>query len=88
VRAAALVVIDPQNDFLSPDGAGWPVFGQSVTENKVVANLARLFEAAESGGMTVAVSPHYEYRPTGNGDSGAQASVSSPRFTCSRARGR
>ena len=25
--AAALVVIDPQNDFLSPDGAGWPVFG-------------------------------------------------------------
>jgi Isochorismatase family len=58
---AALVVIDPQNDFLSPDGAGWPVFGQSVTENKVVANLARLFEAAESSGMTVAISPHYEY---------------------------
>ena len=31
---AALVVIDPQNDFLSPDGAGWPVFGQSVTEKQ------------------------------------------------------
>jgi len=58
---AALVVIDPQNDFLSPDGAGWPVFGRSVTENKTVANLAKLFEAAESGSMTVAVSPHYEY---------------------------
>ena len=58
---AALVVIDPQNDFLSPDGAGWPFFGQSVTENNVVANLTRLFEAAESGGMTVAVSPHYDY---------------------------
>jgi len=39
---AALVVIDPQNDFLSPDGAGWPVFGQSVTENNTVANLTRL----------------------------------------------
>jgi len=63
--AAALVVIDPQNDFLSPDGAGWPVFGQSVTENKVVANLTRLFEAAESSGMTVAVSPHYEYPADG-----------------------
>jgi nicotinamidase-related amidase len=62
---AALVVIDPQNDFLSPDGAGWPVFGQSVTENKVVANLARLFEAAESSEMTVAVSPHYEYPADG-----------------------
>jgi nicotinamidase-related amidase len=58
---AALVVIDPQNDFLSPDGAGWPVFGQSVTANDVVAKLGRLFEAAESSDMTVAVSPHYEY---------------------------
>jgi hypothetical protein len=62
---AALVVIDPQNDFLSPDGAGWPVFGQSVTENKVIANLARLFESAESSDMTVAVSPHYEYPADG-----------------------
>ena len=62
---AALVVIDPQNDFLSPDGAGWPVFGQSVTENKVVVNLASLFEAAEASDMTIAVSPHYEYPADG-----------------------
>ena len=62
---AALVVIDPQNDFLSPAGAGWPVFGQSVTENNTVANLASLFGAAESNGMTVAVSPHYEYPADG-----------------------
>jgi len=26
---AALVVIDPQNDFLSPSGASWSVFGES-----------------------------------------------------------
>lgn len=58
---AALVVIDPQNDFLSPDGAGWALFGHSVTENDTVANLARLFEAAESADLTVAVSPHYHY---------------------------
>jgi len=58
---AALVVIDPQNDFLSPDGAGWPVFGQGVTRNNTVANLGRLFEAAASAEMTVAVSPHYDY---------------------------
>jgi biuret amidohydrolase len=58
---AALVVIDPQNDFLSPDGVGWPVFGRGVTENDVVAKLARLFEAAESNDMTVAISPHYHY---------------------------
>ena len=43
---AALVVIDPQNDFLSPDGAGWPVFGPNVTENNTVTHLASLFEAA------------------------------------------
>ena len=58
---AALVVIDPQNDFLSPGGAGWPVFGRGVTENNTVANLGRLFEAAESVEMTVAVSPHHDY---------------------------
>jgi len=62
---AALVVIDPQNDFLSPEGAGWPLFGQSVTENDVVANLAKLFQAAQSGDMTVAVSPHYHYPADG-----------------------
>jgi nicotinamidase-related amidase len=58
---AALVVIDPQNDFLSPDGAGWPFFGEGVTENNVVANLVQLFQAAESGEMPIAVSPHYHY---------------------------
>jgi nicotinamidase-related amidase len=70
---AALVVIDPQNDFLSPDGAGWPVFGQSVTENNTVANLARLFEAAKSGNMTVAISPHYEYPADGKWSFGGPA---------------
>jgi len=58
-------VIDPQNDFLSPDGAGWPVFGRSVTENNTVAHLASLFEAAKSGDMTAAISPHYEYPADG-----------------------
>jgi nicotinamidase-related amidase len=58
---ASLVVIDPQNDFLSPNGAGWPVFGQGVTENDTVANLGKLFEAAASVDMVVAVSPHYDY---------------------------
>ncbi len=29
----ALLVIDPQNDFLSPEGVTWGVVGESVTEN-------------------------------------------------------
>ena len=72
---AALVVIDPQNDFLSPDGAGWPVFGQSVTENNVVGNLTKLFEAAKSSAMPVAISPHYEYPADGKWRFGGPAEL-------------
>ena len=85
---AALVVIDPQNDFLSPDGAGWPVFGQGVTENHVVANLAKLFEAAESSDMTVAVSPHYDYPTDGEWQFGGPAEQLLLNSTCSNGRGR
>ncbi|HGK8969952.1 TPA: cysteine hydrolase [Pseudomonas aeruginosa] len=57
----ALVVIDPQIDFMSPEGAGWPVFGASVTEQNLVPNLRRLFAASKKAGTTVAISPHYYY---------------------------
>jgi nicotinamidase-related amidase len=72
-RRAALVVIDPQNDFLSPSGAGWPVFGQCVTENDVVGNLEKLFEAAKSTDLTVLISPHYLYPTDGEWDFGCPA---------------
>ena len=58
---AALVVTDPQIDFLSPDGVTWKVVGESVKKNNTVENLERLFKAAKASGMTVAVSPHYYY---------------------------
>ena len=62
----ALVVTDPQNDFLSPDGATWELVGPSVTENGTVANLGRLFAAAQDASISVFVSPHYYY-PTDKG---------------------
>lgn len=62
----ALVVVDPQIDFLSPKGVAWQVVGESVTEHNVVENLRKLFVAAKSVGMTVAISPHYYY-PTDHG---------------------
>ncbi|TDK49879.1 cysteine hydrolase [Antarcticimicrobium luteum] len=62
----ALVVTDPQNDFLSPDGVTWGVVGKSVTEHGTVQNIDRLFAAAKAAGLTVAVSPHYYY-PTDHG---------------------
>ena len=58
---AALVVVDPQNEFLSPDGVTWPFVGVSITENKIVPHLHELFTAAKAAGITVAISPHYYY---------------------------
>ncbi len=63
---AALVVTDPQIDFLSPDGVTWGVVGASVERNGTVENIERLFVAAKERGMTVAISPHYYY-PTDHG---------------------
>jgi len=58
---AALVVVDPQIDFLSPDGVTWGVVGESVTEHNVVENIGRLFQAAKAADMPVVISPHYYY---------------------------
>jgi nicotinamidase-related amidase len=66
VARTALVITDPQNDFLSPDGVTWGVVGESVTENNTVENLDRLMKAAKDRGMQVFVSPHYYY-PTDHG---------------------
>jgi nicotinamidase-related amidase len=66
LKRTALVITDPQIDFLSPDGVTWGVVGASVTEHNTVANIGRLFEAAKQIDMTVAVSPHYYY-PTDKG---------------------
>lgn len=57
----ALLITDPQNDFLSPDGVTWGVVGKNVTENNTVENIENLFKAAKSTGMPVFVSPHYYY---------------------------
>lgn len=62
----ALVITDPQNDFLSPEGVTWGVVGESVTENNTVANIETLFATAKELGIPVFVSPHYYY-PTDKG---------------------
>ena len=66
MERVALVVTDPQVDFLSPTGVTWEVVGESVTELNTVENIGRLFSAAKKAGITVAVSPHY-YFPTDHG---------------------
>jgi nicotinamidase-related amidase len=59
--STAIVITDPQNDFLSPDGVTWGVIGESVIKNKTVENLETLFQLAESKGIKVFISPHYYY---------------------------
>ena len=60
-RDTALVITDPQNDFLSPDGATWGLVGNSVIENDTVAHIEDLIHSAKSVGIGVFVSPHYCY---------------------------
>ncbi len=62
----AVVIIDPQNDFLSPDGVAWEVVGESVTENNTVANIEALMKAAKTYDLPLFISPHYYY-PTDHG---------------------
>ena len=58
----ALVITDPQNDFLSPDGVTWGVVGKSVMANKTVENLEKLFKSGKANNIPVFVSPHYYYK--------------------------
>jgi nicotinamidase-related amidase len=62
----AVLVIDPQNDFLSEKGVTWELVGNSVRENHTVENIDRILKAAKNIGFNVFVSPHYYY-PTDHG---------------------
>ncbi len=57
----ALVITDPQNDFLSPKGVTWGVVGKSVTENNTVTNIEHLMKVSKKSNIPVFVSPHYYY---------------------------
>ena len=57
----AVVVTDPQNDFLSPEGVTWGVVGQNVTDNNTVENIGQLFASSKENGVPLFISPHYYY---------------------------
>lgn len=62
----ALLITDPQNDFLSPEGVTWGMVGKNVTETKTVENIETLFKTAKGNGIQLFISPHYYY-PTDHG---------------------
>lgn len=57
----AVVVTDPQNDFLSPQGVAWGVVGQNVTENRTVEHIGQLLSLAKEFDVPLFISPHYYY---------------------------
>ncbi len=57
----AIVITDPQNYFLSPNGVTWGVVGESVTANNTVDNIEALFKVAKEKNIIIFVSPHYYY---------------------------
>ena len=62
----AILITDPQNDFLSPNGVVWGVVGESVTENNTVENIDTLMRTAKENNLPLFISPHYYY-PTDHG---------------------
>jgi nicotinamidase-related amidase len=62
----AIVITDPQIDFLSPDGVTWGLVGGTVTANNTVENIESLLKTAKANNILVFVSPHYYY-PTDKG---------------------
>jgi nicotinamidase-related amidase len=60
-KDTAVLITDPQNDFLSEKGVTWQLVGDSVKENNTVENIERLFKAAKENGYEVFISPHYYY---------------------------
>jgi len=57
----ALVVTDPQIDFLQEGGVAWDLIKENAEGLNTVENIESLFKAAKEAGIVVAVSPHYYY---------------------------
>ncbi len=57
----AVVLTDPQNDFLREDGVAWELVEESVKENHTIENLEILLKAAKTQKMKCFISPHYYF---------------------------
>lgn len=57
----AIVITDPQNDFLSEQGVAWGVVGPHVISNNTRENIEKLFKVAAKKNIPVFVSPHYYF---------------------------
>ena len=52
-NSAALVIVDPQLDLLSPEGNAWDLFGEQVRKRGTVEKLTTLRDAADRAGVHI-----------------------------------
>ncbi|MDK0627817.1 cysteine hydrolase [Clostridium perfringens] len=60
-KETALVLVDPQNEFLHEMGEGYKLAKEVIEENNTINNIISLLKASKDGGYKVFVSPHYYY---------------------------
>lgn len=60
-KDTAIVLTDPQNEFLHEMGAGYPLAKDVLESNNTIENMLALLKAAKAKGYKVFVSPHYYY---------------------------
>lgn len=57
----ALVLTDPQNEFLHESGVGYALVKEVLEANHTVENLVKLLKTSKDRGYNVFISPHYYY---------------------------
>jgi len=62
-EVAALIVIDPYNDFISEGGKIWDRIKGVAEANKCVPHMAHVLDAARRAGIRVFYALHRRYRP-------------------------
>jgi nicotinamidase-related amidase len=61
--STALLVIDPYNDFVSPDGKIWPYIREVSERLNAVPNMRTLVGAARTASMQIVFVPHRQFEP-------------------------
>lgn len=57
----AIVLTDPQNEFLSESGAGYNLVKDVLEKNNTIENLVKLLKTAKEKDYKIFISPHYYY---------------------------
>lgn len=60
-KDTAIVLTDPQNEFLHESGVGYPLVKDVLDNNNTVGNIEKLLKTAKDKGYKVFISPHYYY---------------------------